>query len=300
MGCPAGNVAPSGARDGKGGGLRTWGCRPRLSNARPFLGGCYDLHMPSLDEAILRAVESIPGISVLVLFGSRARGDHRPDSDLDVAVLPESRDPKARRHVLSAIAVALADLAPEGRVDVVFLDQADDVLRQRVMEHGRILLNRDPEAWKELRVRTMREYGDREWIRRPYPLQESLRHVDDLLVRLRSFSALSREEFVQNPAVHHLAERYLHLTCEGLLDVAHQMIGSQDHGPVTSGTGAIEALAEEGLIDQGLAERLKRWMGFRNVLVHLYLEIDHGMAYDAIRDDLGDLERFAASMGRLL
>lgn len=124
--------------------------------------------MPSLDEAILRAVESIPGISVLVLFGSRARGDHRPDSDLDVAVLPESRDPKDRRHLLSSIAVALADLASDGRVDVVFLDQADDVIRQRVMEHGRVLLNRNPEAWKELRVRTMREYGDREWVRNLY------------------------------------------------------------------------------------------------------------------------------------
>ena len=121
--------------------------------------------MSSLDETILRAVESIPGISVLVLFGSRARGDHRPDSDLDVAVLPESGDPKARRHLLSAIAVALADLAPDGRVDVVFLDQADDVIRMRVLEHGRVLINREPEAWKELKVQTMREYGDREWIR---------------------------------------------------------------------------------------------------------------------------------------
>lgn len=124
--------------------------------------------MPTLDESILRAVESIPGISVLVLFGSRARGDHRPDSDLDVAILPESQDPRGRRHLLSDVAVALADLAPEGRVDVVFLDQADDVLRQRIMEHGRVLLNRDPEAWKELQVRTMREYGDREWIRNLY------------------------------------------------------------------------------------------------------------------------------------
>ncbi len=124
--------------------------------------------MSSLDETILQAVENIVGISVLVLFGSRARGDHRPDSDLDVAILPESQDPRMRRYLLCDVAVALADLAPDGRVDVVFLDQADDVIRQRVMEHGRVLLNRDPEAWKELRVRTMREYGDREWVRNLY------------------------------------------------------------------------------------------------------------------------------------
>lgn len=121
--------------------------------------------MPSLDEAIREAVREIPGISVLVVFGSRARGTHRPDSDLDVAVLPESADSRDRRRLQSRVAVALAELAPEGRVDVVLVDEATDVLRQRIMETGRILLNRDNEAWKELRVRTMREYGDREWVR---------------------------------------------------------------------------------------------------------------------------------------
>ncbi|HEX6898660.1 MAG TPA: nucleotidyltransferase domain-containing protein [Thermoanaerobaculia bacterium] len=124
--------------------------------------------MSSLDESILQAVKGLRGISVFVFFGSRARGDHRPDSDLDVAILPESQDPRTRRYLLCGVAVALADLVPEGWVHVVFLDQIDDVLRMRVMEHGRVLINRNPEAWKELRVRTMREYGDREWVRNLY------------------------------------------------------------------------------------------------------------------------------------
>jgi uncharacterized protein len=123
---------------------------------------------PSLDERIRQLAEPFEGISVLVFFGSRARGTHRPDSDLDVAVLPNVKDSKARLNLLTELAVALADLCPEGSVDVVFLDEAYDVLRQRVMEHGRVLINRDPAAWKELRVRTMREYGDHEWMRRIY------------------------------------------------------------------------------------------------------------------------------------
>ena len=123
--------------------------------------------MESLDAEILRATKAIPGISVLVVFGSRARGTHRPDSDLDVAVLPaaEATNPRARRVLLTDLAVALADLTPTGRVDVVLLDDASDVLRQRVMETGRVLVCRDPVAWRDLRVRTMREYGDREWAR---------------------------------------------------------------------------------------------------------------------------------------
>lgn len=49
----------------------------------------------SLDAQIRSALGEFAGLSLLVVFGSRARLTHRPDSDLDVAILateePESR-----------------------------------------------------------------------------------------------------------------------------------------------------------------------------------------------------------------
>jgi uncharacterized protein YutE (UPF0331/DUF86 family) len=39
---------------------------------------------------------------------------------------------------------------------------------------------------------------------------------------------------------------------------------------------------------------MQAWAGFRNVLVHGYVDIDHGISYDAIQRDLGDLRAFAA------
>jgi len=118
-----------------------------------------------LDQEITRLVDPLPGIAALVVFGSRARGTPRADSDLDVAVLPAVSGTE-RRHLQADVALALAGLAPEGRVDVVLLDAAPELLRQRVLETGRLLICRDPAAWKELRVSTMREHGDREWARR--------------------------------------------------------------------------------------------------------------------------------------
>lgn len=100
--------------------------------------------MATLDDEIRDAVVAIPGIAALLIFGSRARGTHRPDSDLDIAVLPTADgaiDPKANgllKDLRIRLAVALAHLAPEGRVDVVRLDLAPDTLRQRVMVEGRI------------------------------------------------------------------------------------------------------------------------------------------------------------------
>lgn len=131
-------------------------------------------------------------------------------------------------------------------------------------------------------------------------LSSRLSALEGYLAELRSFRDVSREQFIREPALHHLAERYLHLACEAVLDIAQHVIADKGFAQATSYRNSVEVLEEEGIIDQDLSERLQRWMGFRNILVHLYLEIDHGRVYDAIQEDLGDLEAFAASMARFL
>lgn len=131
-------------------------------------------------------------------------------------------------------------------------------------------------------------------------LSSRLSALEAYVAELRTFRERSREEFVREPALHHLAERYLHLACESVLDIAHHLIGDQGYRFPGSYKDAIDVLLQEGILDDALADRLKRWMGFRNLLVHLYLEIDHGRAYDAIVEDLGDFDAFAARMGRFL
>ncbi len=131
-------------------------------------------------------------------------------------------------------------------------------------------------------------------------LSSRLSALGSYVAELRTFQGRSREEFVREPALHHLAERYLHLACESVLDIAQHVISDEGYRQPGSNKQAIEILREEGVLDDDLAERLKRWMGFRNLLVHLYLEIDHGRAYDSIVEDLGDFDAFAARMGRFL
>jgi len=115
---------------------------------------------------IAEALADTHGISTLVLFGSRCTGTARPDSDLDIAVLTEQSDPELRRGLISKIAVQLSHLAPDGRVDVVLIDEAPELLRQRIMETGQVVMGGTARLWGEWRVRAMREHGDREPVRR--------------------------------------------------------------------------------------------------------------------------------------
>jgi uncharacterized protein YutE (UPF0331/DUF86 family) len=133
-----------------------------------------------------------------------------------------------------------------------------------------------------------------------HALSSRLSALSGYLAELRPFAEVSREDFVRNPSRHHLAERLLHLACECVIDTAHHLISDQGYRQPTSYKDAIVVLREESVLDDSLAEKLQEWMGFRNVLVHFYIDIDHGESYESIRKDLGDLEAFARAMAQFL
>ena len=63
---------------------------------------------------------------------------------------------------------------------------------------------------------------------------------------------------------------------------------------------AFTILAEHGILTTSLADRMAGWAGLRNILVHLYLEVDHERLYTILQEELEDLESFGKSMTALL
>ena len=49
-----------------------------------------------------------------------------------------------------------------------------------------------------------------------------------------------------------------------------------------------------------LSKRLAPMAGFRNILVHEYLEIDRHRVYRVLKNDLSDFERFIKAVSKLL
>ena len=74
-----------------------------------------DVHLEPLVTEIIQRIVATAQPDKVILFGSRARGDARPNSDFDILVIQESNDPGYRRD--AALYLALAGLnAP---VDVI-------------------------------------------------------------------------------------------------------------------------------------------------------------------------------------
>jgi len=63
-------------------------------------------------------------------------------------------------------------------------------------------------------------------------------------------------------------------------------------------TTAVRNLARLGSFPEPLVERLARLPGFRNVLLHEYVELDYGIAVEAMKD-LEPVEDFVRTVARL-
>jgi uncharacterized protein YutE (UPF0331/DUF86 family) len=117
-----------------------------------------------------------------------------------------------------------------------------------------------------------------------------LRGIDDRVDRLdgqRQFASQRRDDPLWLDGI-----KYSFVTAiEACVDVAHHLAASERWGAPDTNAAAFTILARHGVIDGDLAERMAQAVGFRNVLVHQYLNVDDDVVVAAL-DDLDDLASF--------
>ncbi len=59
-------------------------------------------------------------------------------------------------------------------------------------------------------------------------------------------------------------------------------------------------LAASGLIDQSLADKMAKMVGFRNALAHDYESIDYGIVYNVLQHQLGDIKEFGEAIAKAI
>jgi uncharacterized protein YutE (UPF0331/DUF86 family) len=116
-----------------------------------------------------------------------------------------------------------------------------------------------------------------------------LNKLDEYLVILRDLQKHSLEEFLNTPEIYGSVERFLHLSIETTTDIGSHIIADLGLGEVNWYSDIATILAEKQFISHELREKWIRMVGFRNILIHDYLEIDRRIVYDVLQNRLSDL-----------
>jgi uncharacterized protein YutE (UPF0331/DUF86 family) len=105
-----------------------------------------------------------------------------------------------------------------------------------------------------------------------------------LLAELEKHKGATMKEIAQDP---YRVERLLELLVTAAADLLSHLLAERGEQPGTY-REIFRRAGDQGLIAAELAERLEKAAGMRNVLVHLYEEIDYGIVQESVGQALRD------------
>ena len=126
----------------------------------------------------------------------------------------------------------------------------------------------------------------------PVVVRRHLAALRESLAHLRRHAGRTARELRASADLRWAVERGLQLCVQNALDIATHLAAASGLDAPDYAT-AVDRLAELGVLPAEFAARLRPIAGFRNVLVHGYLQVDLGVVEGVLRHRLDDLEEFA-------
>lgn len=88
------------------------------------------------------------------------------------------------------------------------------------------------------------------------------------------------------------------LSIQACIDIATHLIADEGWGAAPTTANAFRRLHEHGVLTQETATALGKAVGLRNLIAHVYGEVDPDRLVDTARHHLEDLETYAREIGR--
>ncbi len=117
---------------------------------------------------------------------------------------------------------------------------------------------------------------------------------------LEEYQKHSKEDLLNNTTLKGAVERYLHLACQAAIDLADVIISLKTLRKPATMRESFEILAEEKIIDQDLKIKMSNLVGFRNILVHEYDELNYTIVEDVLHVKLEDIKEFISAIQKSL
>lgn len=122
-----------------------------------------------------------------------------------------------------------------------------------------------------------------------YHMQE----LQDATGDWKRYQSIPREEFFSSRDTRNMVFHAMMVAIQSAIDVATDIIAEERFQKPATYRETFEILGKNGILPAPLVRELSALAGFRNVLVHIYWDLDLEQVYEVLQRDLGFLEDFS-------
>ena len=116
--------------------------------------------------------------------------------------------------------------------------------------------------------------------------------LDEYYKILQEIKKINEKSFVNDFHFYGLAERYLQLSIEIILDIGKLLINEKDLSRAESNQNIFDVLKDNHIISDKLHNQLFGVANFRNILVHDYEKIDRKKIYHNLQNEIDQFIQF--------
>lgn len=127
-------------------------------------------------------------------------------------------------------------------------------------------------------------------------LRSLLSRLKSRVDKLVRYGEMDRDAYLADDEGVDASKYRLVTAIEDALAVANHVIASEGLRAPVDYADAFRSLREADMLARGLADRLEAMARFRNLLVHVYAEVDDRRVHEFLAADLADLRAFVAAM----
>jgi len=131
-------------------------------------------------------------------------------------------------------------------------------------------------------------------------LKTLLWKLDEALKDWRRYQEITLDEFKRDRDRRNMILYTMLLSIQATLDIAMHLIAERKLRRPNTYRETFEILAENNIITSNLASQLSDLAGFRNIIVHIYWDLDLEEVYNVLQKDLQYLEAFYSLAKNLL
>jgi len=115
----------------------------------------------------------------------------------------------------------------------------------------------------------------------------------EILEELRNYEI---DKFLTDLKLLSIAERNIQVCAEFIVDFSSYILSKLKVEVPETYREIVRKVREEGIIDENLEKKLQGIVGLRNIIVHMYADIDAGIIYDNLEDIIQTLREAAAKL----